>query len=350
MLSHAATSAEDGALDFVSFAPDTGTGFKTIVDVQFGHDLRVSWIALGGTSITNATVNTFTLPSTADSDFDVTNAGFDPDFIMFLLASGSAAETINDDSDLHIGASTGSSEQITYSSAAWDAEATAITRSYATDIQCISRGTGDAVQVRVQLTSFAPDTGNGCKLNVVESNFGYVCAYLALQGGDYLVGNGTTATDTTEFNATGALSFNPAGGLFISANRAEDSDDTTTNVQQASIGVFSSTDSGDQVAHVLRDNNGSTGAESSTGIRYGSVYANLDSSGAIQGEGAVSSMGSSGVFLTMSDADPGASWFGYVLFGPADSGIAPTVGPLVLGGTAGRLDSGVKPGTMIRGS
>jgi hypothetical protein len=313
-LTLAAASAVDGLADFSAWDAD---GFDIIIDDQFSANLRVSYFVIGGDSITDATVQTYQeATGTPPFTMDITNAGFQPDFIMDVINDSSALSGLTTDSRYSVGAATASGQWVAMA-ASNDGATTTQTQSLAHDSAEVSNSFGASITGPGHRLEFVTFLSNGFRLNNVETSFGYHHIYLALKGGNYTVGNNVTSTGTGDNPITG-IGYKPAGGLIISTNKAENTVNISSEIDQFSIGAFSS--ASQQVAHASRDNDATVGSEVSTAIDYAASYINLDSTGAIQGKGSVTAIGSDGFTFTMSDGDPVASWFGYIAFGPAAAG------------------------------
>ena len=103
------TGTVDGLLDVSAV---DSTSFTTIVDDAFATTVRVSYMAIGGSDITDVAVGNYAAP-TATGNADITTLGFQPDFLlMFGASSTTAPNTVNSNRGfLNIGAASGASNQ-----------------------------------------------------------------------------------------------------------------------------------------------------------------------------------------------------------------------------------------------
>lgn len=310
ILSIDATPAIDGALDLQSFDAD---GFTLVVDDQMPRDLRVNYLALAG-DITNAITGRFNEPG-AIGDQDVTGLGFQPDFVLFFSAAMAANPPgAKADSDLMIGAATGSSNQGVWSGGSNNASATMQTMSYCTLGECIAlfESTIASISSRADFVSFLAD---GFRVNWAERSSTRRVHYLALKGGNYLVGNLLTQTDTVTDIAESSFGFSPSAALFVSHGQVESTSDTAQDNDRLSIGAFSSlTDRG---AQATLDEDATADSEVTTAIEIDAVYANISTGSAIVGLMDVKSRDSDGFTMIMDDADPAQACVWYMAFGPA---------------------------------
>jgi hypothetical protein len=306
-LTHAATGAVDGRATYTTNAD----GFDVVIPDTFSHAIRVSWFALCGDSITDATCGTFLDNASAPANFDITTVGFLPSFMM-LASNDRASGGTQGNSELCVGAAVSSTKYFCVLNNSEDALATIVSSSYALDIECGARfeGGGLGVNARKEFVEFL---SNGFRLNQLESNYAMFNIYLAIKGGSYDVGSFLTKTDTTDISVT--TGFKPSGVLLLSHNQAESTQNTRQAIDQWSMGAFISVT--ERVAHAIRDNNGTTGSETSTAIEYDEAYINLDSAGAVQGLMDVKSVDSGGFTMVMDDTDPSAAFVGYIAFGPS---------------------------------
>ena len=311
---------EDGAADLSSIVSD---GFDINITNAFPSDIQVVVLCLGGDSITNLAIGRLAATAATGAYTGASGLGFTPTFALFA-SNGRNSNGNLAHSRFSIGAATGSSNQIIAASSARNAQTTDISMSYALDsgtqAECAAMIDVDSLSDAVGLSSFGSGTIN---MNCTVFSFAMAPLYLALAGGNYAVGSFLTQTDTNDIPVTG-VGFRPAAVLLISCNRAESSADTTTAVDQFSIGAFTSSES---MALSTRENDATAGAQCSTAIDFDKCYINLDSAGAVQGLMAWVAMGSDGFTVKMATADNAANWVGYIAFGP---GTAPA-------GTTGNL-------------
>lgn len=307
-----AAGAIDGKVDLNSMDVD---GFTMIIDDQMPVDVRVSFLAVGGDSLTNAKSGSHTIP-TSTGNADTTGVGFQPDFMISFGQIRTSYPSVSGYDVFCIGAAVSSTQQGTISTASTDGQGTATSWSYCTDDEALaaSSAVDTSVSAREDFVSFLAD---GFRLNWVEAGLGSTRhqGYLALKGGNYLVGNLLTQTDTVTDIAETGFGFKPSSALFFSAGRAKSTADTASVNAQMSIGAFSSlTNRGAQAG---LDEHNKADSETTTAIEFDEVYANIATDSTIAGLMDVKSVDADGFTMIMDDADPAQAFVWYVAFGPA---------------------------------
>jgi hypothetical protein len=325
----AGTTSTDGKYDFSSFDAD---GFTLVVDDQISTDYRISYLALGGTDLTNVAVNAFALP-TSTGNFNVTGVGFQPDAVVFMAAgSPTSLPGASTPQAMGFGFATSSSAQGTVSAYGTSGQATMVEKGYGYNGECFT--IGQSGSTRVSFVSFGSD---GFTLNRLEGTTANYVIAVSLKGGQYLVGDLTTRTDGNDISET--VGFTPAGLLFLSANRALSTQDTVTAHNRASIGAATSTSNRACAAWSSED----AIADSET------AYANYDSAcyafvkdDAIEALMDIKSIDSSGFTCVMDDTETNACWVTYLAIGPTT--VAPTTISLsaAVAGTSGNALTLVK--------
>lgn len=307
-----ATNAITGQLDLQSMDAD---GFTLVVDFAMPIDVRVHYLALGGDSLTNANVLSFTSP-TATGNQDTTGVGFQPDCVLYMTVGHTTAiPAASAYENFTVGAAVSSSAQGVLMAATEDNVATMDTFSYCTDdeVIAISSVTDTAVVARADFVSFLAD---GFRLNWVEvlgTARQIVC--LALKGGNYAVGNLLTQTDTvTDIVETG-LGFQPTSALFFSHGQAKSTTDTAQSHDRTSIGAFSGVTT--RGAQGALDEDNVADSEVTTAIEFDEVYVNIALDSTIDGLMDVKSIDSDGFTMIMDNADPVQAFVWYVAFGLA---------------------------------
>lgn len=313
ILSVDATPAIDGQIDLQSMDAD---GFTLVVDDQMPRDLRITYLALGGDSLTNAATGQFQEPG-ATGDQDTTSLSFQPDCLLFFSGNGTVAPpAAQGGSSLMIGAASSSGQGV-WVGAGRDAQATTLTRTYCTAGECIALLTVATLNTTASRADFVSFLSNGFRLNWPERSSNRYIFFLALKGGNYRVDNLLTRTDGNDIAETG-FGFQPTSALFLSHGQVESTSDTTQTQDRLAIGAFSSlTDRGAQAA---LDENAVADSEVTTAIEFDEVYANIKTDSTIDGLMDVKSIDSDGFTMVMDDADPSAAFVWYVAFGPAAAG------------------------------
>jgi len=304
------TGTLDGLADFSSMDTD---GFTLIIDNGFAADLRIHYLALGGSMLTDATTGIFAEPA-ATGNQDITTVGFQPDaVILFSSMSNAVVDAFQPDSTMMIGfaAGAGNPSDVVWAGGSNDLSATMRTRSYhrAGESIALFDNLVSVTNGRAEVDLWLP---NGFSLNWIERTNSRGIHYLALKGGNYLVGNLLTLTTAGTIAETG-FGFSPKAALLLSHNKAQSTTDSVQDHDELSIGAFSSmTDRG---AQCVIDEDFLATSDVGTAVEHDEVYCNLDANMAIDGLMGVQSVDSDGFTLVMDDPDPAASFVGYIAFG-----------------------------------
>jgi len=222
------TPSVDGILDFYSMDSD---GFTVIIDDQFSKAYRINYIALGGNDLTDVYIGSKTLPTTT-GNFDVTDVGFSPDAILTFTQMLTSAVQESSHALLSMGWAANNNQGVV-SYFGKDNVTTTLTRHYGYNNEIYaSIGTGATVDERGRFVSFL---SNGFRLNHLEGTNGSLLYYIALKGGQYVVGE-TTAIDTYGDVVETGVGFKPAAALFWSANSPINTQDTATAEGMLSFG------------------------------------------------------------------------------------------------------------------
>lgn len=309
-----ALGALDGLLDVQSF--DSG-GFTLVVDDQFAASYRVHYLALGGADITNAKAGSVALNNVGAGDVDVTDPGFQPDFIA-LASSGQTSinGTITSDSTIAFAMASGtaSANQGVWTAGSNDAAATSVTLTYCRSGEVVAayNAAVTALSIRGSMTSWL---STGFRLNLTAAGGGGILCYLALKGGKYYVENLLTSLSLNATIAESGFGFTPLGALFVSGCLAEASAGTPVAHDQFSLGA--ATSASNREAMAVMDQNAAGTAVVSTAVYVDEVYINLSTTGTIEGLADISSFDATGFTLIEDDADTVAAFVFYAAFGSA---------------------------------
>jgi len=313
----------DGLADLSSM---DANGFTLIIDDAFATDLRIHYLALGGTSLTNAATGMFTESATTGNQ-DITTVGFQPDAVILLSSMIDADPPgTNTDSRMMVGlaAGAGNPNDVVWAGDADSSQTTMQTISYHRAGESIALFSVGATSTtgRGEVDAWRAD---GFSLNWNEATAdGRRIHYLALKGGSYLVGDLLTLA-TTGTIAESGFGFSPKASLFLSHNKAQSTADLAQDHDELSVGAFSSTT--DRGAQCVIDEDAVAPSDVGTAVEHDEVYCNLSTATAIEGLMGIQSVDSGGFTLVMDDPDPVASFVGYIAFG-ADityPGYMPTV-------------------------
>lgn len=320
-LSNSAGTGSDGAADVQTMDAD---GFTLIIDTQFTVDLRVSYLALGGDH-SNVAIGDLTPGATGS--LSETGLSFQPELVIFC-SGGLAGVTATGGADamLGIGAAAGATQEWTVLGFANDVSTNSGDYSYG-DESIASTGVASGLQQRIEFTSFNAD---GFTVNVLE-NTGHGVFWVAVAGGQYFVGDRVTATNTSNFSQTG-VGFTPEALFVASVGRTESAQDTLAAADMR-MSIGAATSSTERTAQAWSDDEGSDPSEVWTAIEHDALYIHGDLADAVDGLMDLVSMDADGFTAVMDDADPAASFVGFVAFGAnaAASSVPPTIFEFAVG-------------------
>lgn len=208
-----------GIADLVSL--DVG-GFTLNTSIAFSSALKANYWAIGGSSITNAAVGTWTV--SASGTRSKTGIGFQPDLVLFFGSDARTARGSYTPAMFAIGGFTnagGTIQQGTQSlSFADNANSNTNTRLYQRVDQAIATETGGTK--RLEATGVSMDS-DGWTLNVTTlTTANTILGYLAIKGGNWKFGSLTTPTASGDASTTG-LGFTPTGLMGFLGGRAASS-------------------------------------------------------------------------------------------------------------------------------
>lgn len=307
-----AADAFAGWADLQSMDAD---GFTIEILDQFVTDLRVHYIAYGGSDITNAEIGRFTATGTAPVEQDVTNSGFQPNITFFLMGAGSDPPSVGAPAFFSFGAATDASHQAVVADRANDAASSGQTMSYCRAGECAVLVGGTFPQV-VDRAEFVSHNADGFTVNWLARVGAERVNWLSIQGGQWVIGDALTQTDTTTAIAESGFGFAPQSLLLASACRAQDTAGSSTAHAEWSVGAAVSTSN--RRAQQTSSRNGNTNMFTQTFLRTDAVYINVDpTSDALEGLMDVQSFDSDGFTAIMDDADPSQAFFWYVAAGSA---------------------------------
>ena len=300
----------DGILDFSAMKND---GFDVVVSTQFyNRAYKISWLALGGSDLTNAYIGSSAMPVTT-GEYSVTGVGFQPDFLFVATNDYSGAIPFdNNGGHTGWGWATGASNQGVVS---WIANSGTFAHNssgygYNGEIfgSCGAYGGGDCSRRE----SFVEFLSDGFKLNHLEGTYAQTYVYLALKGGKYKVGSLTTRTDTNDI-VVDDVDFRPRALMFMSACVPLSTQDTCTANGAVSLGA-TTTAYGGYVHTKFDKHNGDTSFASYNNKVYAS-----EKEGSIVGLMDLKSVEPYGFTCAMSDADDGTNWVSYLAIGDSSN-------------------------------
>ena len=305
-----AAGTVDGAFDLTS---SSTTGFILDVTNQFSTSYAFSYWAITGTTSVEGGAITASL-STGNVDYTLSGA-FQGDVLLMLAVNSTAALPATAiDSTIMFGAASGASNQFVIVGGSNDAATTTDSNSAGLggDIVAIPASNVATIVARAQFVQFNSD---GFRLNWTEvSGNAHNIFYVVIKGGSWSVNESLTQTDTTTDITISGLGFTPVGGVVASVCAAEDATNTLHAHDQWSFGAWSSTT--ERNVHAILDEDNAADSETSAAAEYDAVYANMDTSSAIQGLMDLKSIDTgAGATFIMDDADPAQYWFGSIMVG-----------------------------------
>ena len=303
------TGAVDGLLDLQSYDAD---GFTMVVDDQFTASYHISYLALGGTDITNVFAGTQATPA-ATGNAAVTGVGFAPSVLFNWTGRGETTGTRADNAAIGFGCAVSTSQRGTTAIHSVNG-VEPYAKSYGYGSETLSLGsTGGAgstnMLIRGDLVSFNAD---GFTINWINTAAPRSHGYLAIKGGNWAVGSLTTRTDGADIAVTG-LGFTPAFGLFSSVGVAQSTVDVATGNAMLSVGAFDSVSS--RVAQAIMEVDGVADSKTAYSVEHDEVYINFGTADAQVGLMDIKSVESAGFTCVMVDTDPSGAFVWYVTAG-----------------------------------
>jgi len=300
---YGAYNSIDGEFDFTSMDID---GFTLDVTNQFSKTYQISYLALGGTELTNVWVNSFSTTATTGS-FAITGLGFKPDAMIFSTVNQTAATPGAFPGALSLGFASGSSNQGVVSMGDVSAVGTTNAGSYAYWGEIYATTATSTIVSRGSLLSFNND---GFTINQVETTDARLVFAIALKGGIYSASSINTRTNTDDIVTT--TGFRPTVTLFASANIPMSTRDTRVDNARMSIGAATSIDN--RTVQAISDEDNLPVSEVALANYDSAVYLNILDD-AITGIMDLKSVESNGFTTIMDDPDPTARWVLYLSMG-----------------------------------
>jgi hypothetical protein len=305
-----------GYADLQSFNTD---GFTLEVLDQFPADVYVSYLAVGGTDITNVECGRFTATGTAPVNQSVTNTGSFQPTITFFVSHGGVTDPPNAvaDSGLMFGVATSSSDEHVHWSGQNNAGGTGATASYNLAGECGASNTNSPVPSPVNRFEFVSHDAGGFTINHLERTDAARVAWCSIKGGRWSVGDVTTKTDTSTAITQSGLAFQPVAGLWVSAGNAA----TTADAAGAAHDTWSvgaATSASERECQYVDSRDANTTMFIHCAARQDCVYINADPANTaftLEGLMDLTSFNIDGYSAIMDDADPSAAFVWHVLVG-----------------------------------
>jgi hypothetical protein len=139
VISNTATAAVAGTAALSAKANWPANGFQLTIGTAFTASLRVHFLALGGSDLTNAHTGNFSNPTAVNAAYDVTTVGFQPDCVFFLgMGSSTAPPSQAVDSGMFLGFALSSTQQGILLGGSNDASTTTVTRCLTAPMRSVS--------------------------------------------------------------------------------------------------------------------------------------------------------------------------------------------------------------------
>lgn len=291
-------------------------GFQLILDQdgQF-EDVRISYLALGGSDLTDTKTGSFTFKTTSGTQ-DYTDVAFQPDCLLLASIGLDVWNSSTTEAQLCFGvvSGTASAENAVLSNFSQGVQGTTDTYSYCRSGECTALVLdAAAVTGRSTLSAWL---SNGFRLDFAEGVAATAGMYLALKGGRFKVGDLLTLTNTTTDIVESGLGVGtPVAVLFGSHCRAQSTADTGQAEDGWTVGAATSATS--RVGHGTHDEDAVANTDCNVAIEYDEVYVNIsdNGAGALEGLMDLKSMDSDGFTCIMDDADPAGAFVWYLAFG-----------------------------------
>jgi len=293
------------------------------VTVQFTGSYTVTVVARGGSDITNVAL--FEKVPGAGGAVAITDPGFIPDYVESYTDGANVAlpHTDNARMSYSIGRSTpNTGANHVVSGVALDNLATTSTMRYGRADECMAwSSNASTITFRAAITG---TTAGGFVWNNIEGAGTRTMMFLCTKGASQEIG-----TLTSQFTTGAAIdpAFPPHGGLVMSHCEVQSTTDTLQSGMELSLGAFTEPEGlGSTQCQGFNDPDGAVGATAgATSFRADSIYVNLDSLGAVEGELTDNdAVGSADTFdLAASDADPVDALLMFAAFGATQGAAAP---------------------------
>lgn len=294
-------------------------GFTVNWTLADGSTHRIYYICIGGTDITNVKSGTLTTP-TATGSVAYTQPGFKPDFLLLWGNESTTASPAIPGATIGLGYATSSTSQVSQSTASSSSVSTRDTARYqrSDNVICFVELDSDSVNAGAFGGGLTSMDTNGFTCNWTTSatagrskSFGY----LAVKGGNWKVGSGTSKTSTGTQAYTG-VGFQPSGVIFSSVCNSSSTAINANN--RISFGGGSS--SSDNRCVFAGDADGGTNSVTATiqkSAKCISVIteAATHTSSTVNAEASISTLDSNGFTLNWSTASATAFEFLYVAVG-----------------------------------
>lgn len=292
-------------------------GFQLIVDDNLPAGLVISWIAWGGSDITDVAIVDFSEPgSTGNQDISVgfaLDTGQDDKAVIFLGGVDTAFGSITSWSNWMLGVAAGNSPvNAVLTGNTIDSSDPSEADTYCRNGDCVANlGTGAAVVSRASVSAWL---STGFRLNWAEVDGGttWEQSALVIKGGRWNVGDATTSTGTS--NQDEVVGIVPKGILLASHGKAQSTADTSQAVDERIVGVATAAASRSTAGMLQKD--AANTMDIGIAHRNDAMYVNQSTASTITVEGLMDLVDfvvtGDGFTYVMDDADPSPAFFWYL--------------------------------------
>lgn len=324
LLNHSTTGGTDnGRIKISSF--DAG-GFTVQNLTALSRAVRLSYVALGGSDLTNYEIGTITEPAATGNQTVTMTGAFAPDALIFLGSLGTSINAVGVDSALSIGAATSSAaaNQWVLAGGSDDAVGTSTTWNYIKGGECIALaqatpGSTPGTTTLNGRASLGSVSSGSFVLNWSERASTRLVFYLALKGGQWKAGKKVfTNTANGNTNVVTGVGFQPTVILGATAiDVTENTADTPVDGDQFAIGAAT----GSANEHCQYSND--LDAQATGGVRTGittSSFLRMGDGTTVFGSADLTSFDVDGFTMTNDNAFDAAGLMGYLVAADAVGG------------------------------
>jgi hypothetical protein len=324
-----------GRLDLQSMDSD---GFTLVVDEQFTTNVVFSWIALGGTTVTNAVTFAIQEPGATGSQA-ITGIGFRPDVLLFAATGGTTTPPAwVDHSVMSFGFANGTTSAV-LGDAGQDTADPTVQTSYIKSGECIAlhNAAATATDARASLASLDSD---GFTLSWAERASTRWIFGLAIKGPQSYIGSLVASTTPTTTQAQSGFGFTPKAILGMANRNAESTSDTTVKADRAwCVGGCTEIAANSRHGHgsLARDAVGTSSC--AKGMRTDAwIYTDFPGTGTL-GQIDIDTIDADGFTVIIDDADT-AMFIPYLALGDAALAVTPVAAEAVYTAVAPSITTG----------
>lgn len=278
------------------------------------NGVKHSFLALGGTDVTNAAAGTVA-SNTTTANFSVTGLGFQPDIVFLSVQLITGTGTANNNSVIGFGVAKSSSERWCMVMRSQNAQADANTARGFYNNRCLVLSSAITDNVVDEYDFVSMDSDGFTLSHPTSSGTAWGIVYLAIKGGQWALGTFNQATSTGVQTSVSGLAFQPVGIILGSAGH--DTANTITTTARMSFGAASSTTSREAI--FAGDEDAAATMKADSYYATDKVIVLCDEAGGgsptVLAAADLDSFNSGGFSLNWTTADSTQRIIGYVAFG-----------------------------------